>query len=115
MGSWKQFELGQKRDDKLMEPGEPKLHFGFDANCTNHAKVTRRRDGVVEECRLTNPRLPANDEFSTQTKAYGLEEAIQRCLLLSAIHELQRNGPHFAGWRRCQPDPSSRDLKRSPG
>jgi hypothetical protein len=57
LGRWKLIELGQKRDDQLMEPGEPKLHLGFDPNCANYPKVTRRRDGVVEECSLADAGL----------------------------------------------------------
>src|SRR5438132_14373963 len=93
-----------------MEPGESQFHFRFDPDCSNHAEVTRRCHGVLQECGLSNARLTTKDELPAHAKPNRLEQRIQRRRLTSSIDELNRSGSRLARRRRGQVPPSSTDL-----
>jgi hypothetical protein len=60
-----------------VQGGIAQLHLGFDALEPNRRQVSGRIDQGIEQRRLTDSGLTAEDDGSTQTTAHLLQERIQ--------------------------------------
>ena len=92
--SWNLIEKVEERAEELEQTGELKLGFGFDPECAGHRHPFGALDGVLEQRRLSDPGLAANDESGAAPPPGPVEQLADDTTLVSASNEHGLNRSH---------------------
>jgi hypothetical protein len=97
-------ELVEYRRTELMDPGERELHLRLHARYLRHTESRGLTSGVPEQRRLSDARLPSDDEDAALTLAHLCQEPGEHFALAGPVKEPGRNsGGHLAGnANRCR-------------
>lgn len=81
-------EPRKQRHQQLVQPSEAQLHLRLDADHMRHLHIASRRDHVIRQDALADPRFTPQDDRATQSLTRRGEQAITACfstLRLSSI------------------------------
>ena len=77
----------EERPEQLEQPRELKLCLGFDAERAHHGHALGLLDGVLEQRRLADPGLSADDECVAAPAPGALEQLVDEGALVLAADE----------------------------
>ena len=80
-------ELTEHRRAQLVQPGERKLHLGLDARGAGDATALRVLEHVLEQRRLADPRLAAQDQDPALPRPRIRHQALQRLARLAPTRQ----------------------------
>jgi hypothetical protein len=95
---WKSAAPVEHRRAELMQSRERQLHLGLDAGDARDAKARRLPSAVVQEGRLADARLPAEDQHRALAAADVLQQPVERLTLAGSPH--QHGGTARGHWLR---------------
>ncbi len=77
----------KQREEQLVDAGEAQALLGLDGRRPEDLQVGGAMDGVVQQRRLPDPGLPAQDQHSAHPSAHAVQQLVQRLLLGMAVDE----------------------------
>ena len=92
---WKPLEIVEERHAQLVETAVRNLHLRLDSRDTGHPAAGRVLHHVLEQRRLADPSLAAQDEGAARSGARRHDEPVQRLALGVAA-------PKMRPWLRCR-------------
>ena len=95
-----------------MQPGERQLHLGLDAGDPRDAEAGRLPRAVVQERRLADARLPADDQDRALAAADVLQQPVERLALAGSAQQHRRTAP---GHGPASLNDPGRPPRESPG
>ena len=75
--AWDRFDVLEHWRAQLVEGGKRELHLRFHANGSHDAEFPYRPDRVIEQRRLADAGLPAQDDHTAPAAPGRFEQAIQ--------------------------------------
>ena len=94
LGLGKRAEPVEHRRAELMQPRERQLHLGLDAGDPRDAKAGRLPGAVVQERRLADARLAADDQHRALAAADVLQQPVERLTLAGAPQQERGTAGH---------------------
>ena len=70
-----------------MQPGERELHLGLDARDPGDAALRGPLGDVLQQRRLADPRLAAQDQHRALPRPDALQQAVQRLALVASASQ----------------------------
>ena len=86
-GSWKSVEPVEHRRAELMQPRERQLHLGLDAGEPRDAEARRLPGAMVQQRRLADARLAADDQHRALAAAHVLQQPVERLALAGSAQQ----------------------------
>jgi hypothetical protein len=86
----KRVEPSEHRCAELMDRGERQLHLGFDTNDPGDPETGRLPGAVVQQSRLSGPRLAADDQDRTLPAADVAQQLVEQLTLPGSTQQHRR-------------------------